>query len=336
VWRAELTGSFIDLSPDVISIRQETDLGQDILSVELRNDDGRYGSLPSPLDIGCRLDISLGYVTSQGNETSAVQSYILEAYEYASERGRSTLFLYAYGGWSRIGKWVLGSQFRFNESSDEMNVKQILEFVLARIGFRLEVISESSIITGFYPDFTVHPGSSGETVINKLLSLTPDIVFFEGDTAFLVNPLSSDDSVYSYGQDHVLTEGRYRSLSWNRNRITVEGYDTTTGERILKDSFAWGQIYGQLTRTARLIDRNISTVEEAEERGETYLRHTEREAQGGMISIPVNCGQQLYDVIDITDERAGLSGEKKRVVGLTLTYNSRKGEYRQDLALGAV
>jgi len=50
----------------------------------------------------------------------------------------------------------------------------------------------------------------------------------------------------------------------------------------------------------------------------------------------VNCGQQLYDVIDITDERAGLSGEKKRVMGLTLIYNPRKGEYRQNLALGVV
>jgi hypothetical protein len=336
VWRAGLAESSVELTPDVISIRQETDPGRDILTVELRNDDGRYGPLPSPLNMGCQLDIGPGYVTSQGNEVSTGQSYVLESYEYVSEGGRSSLFLYAYGGWSRISRWTSESQFRFNESSGEMNVKQILEFVLARIGFRLEVVSESPVITGFYPDFTVHAGLSNETIIGKLLSMVPDILFIEGDAAYLVNPLASDNPVYSYGQDHVIAEGRYRYSSWQLNQITVEGYDDATGERIIKDSFAWDQIYEQPARTGRLIDRNISTIEEAEERGETYLRNAESEAQDGTICVSVNCGQQMYDVVDITDERAGLIEEKKRVTGLTLIYNLRKGEYRQNLALSAV
>ncbi|UCD09304.1 MAG: hypothetical protein JSU79_01285 [Dehalococcoidales bacterium] len=336
VWRAGLVEMSVDLTPDVMSVRQETDPERDLLTVELRNDDGWYSSLPSPLDTGCQLEISPGYVTSQGNETSPGQSYILESYEYISKGGISTLFLYAYGGWSRIARWISESQFRFNEYSDEMNVKQILEFVLARIGFRLEVKSESSVITDFYPDFTVHPGINGEVIIRKLLSMAPDVVFFEGDVAYLVHPLSSDSSVYSYGQNHGIKGGRYRSSSWKLNRVTVEGYNTIAGEKIIKDSFAWEQICEQLPRTARLIDRNISTVGEAGERGEIYLRTAESEAQDGTISIPVNCGQQLYDVIDITDERAGMVSEKKRVAGLTLIHNPRKGEYKQHLALCVV
>ena len=47
-------------------------------------------------------------------------------------------------------------------------------------------------------------------------------------------------------------------------------------------------------------------------------------------------GQQLYDVIDITDNRAGLDAEKKRVLGLTLIYHPRRGEYQESLSLGAV
>jgi hypothetical protein len=116
----------------------------------------------------------------------------------------------------------------------------------------------------------------------------------------------------------------------------VEGYDATAEERIIKDSFAWGQIYEQFSRTVRLIDRNIGTIEEAEERGDIHLRKIESESQNGTIIVPVNCGQQMYDVIDITDERVGFIEEKKRVVGLTLIYNPRKGEYRQTLVLGAV
>ena len=129
-------------------------------------------------------------------------------------------------------------------------------------------------------------------------------MFLECDSAYLVNPLSSDASIYSYGPDHSIFEGKYRNSSWNFNRVIVEGYDTTEGERIVYNKFDWDQIYEQFTRTIRVIDWNISTVEEAEERGETYLRNAESEVQGGMITVPVNCGQQLNDVIDITDERA--------------------------------
>jgi hypothetical protein len=66
-------------------------------------------------------------------------------------------------------------------------------------------------------------------------------------------------------------------------------------------------------------------VAEAQQRGEAYLRQAEMETTSGGIRIPVNCGQQLYDAIDITDSRAGLSAEKKRVLGLT-SFIIRAGE----------
>ncbi len=39
---------------------------------------------------------------------------------------------------------------------------------------------------------------------------------------------------------------------------------------------------------------------------------------------------------DITDSQAGLSAAKKRVLGLVLVYNSRRGEYEERLSLSAV
>ena len=74
----------------------------------------------------------------------------------------------------------------------------------------------------------------------------------------------------------------------------------------------------------------------AKQRGEAYLREPEIELASGTIRIPVNYGQQLYDVIDISDSRAGLNVEKKRVLGLILVYNPRRGEYEQRLSLGTV
>ena len=102
------------------------------------------------------------------------------------------------------------------------------------------------------------------------------------------------------------------------------------------DSFAWSEINKLLDRLSQVEDQNIGTIGQAQARGEAYLRQAEIESADSTIQVPVNCGQQLYDVVDITDSRAGLSADKKRVVGIALSYNPRRGEYKQWLSLGAV
>ncbi|HUU08173.1 MAG TPA: hypothetical protein VMW61_01470 [Dehalococcoidales bacterium] len=340
VWRAKLTEEKLDLSADLQSLRQEIALSGGSLTIELRNDDGRYaspgeGSL-GVLDIGAQLDFSPGYRTTAGSEVSSGQSFLLGAYEHTSAGGKASLVLYATDGWGLVEAWRARHQFRWNKSSDQMSVKQLLEFVLARAGLKLEVVSQSSVITGFYPDFTIGPGNRGEVVISKLLSFVPDRIFIEGSKAYLVNPLSSDSSVYSYGSTHPVLAGEYRRGAWLLNRVQVEGYDTQASQAIIVDSFAWDEIERLYDRLRQVEDRNIDTVTKAEQRGEAYLRGAEIESASGAMVIPVNCGQQLYDVIDITDTRAGLETAKKRVLGLVLRYHPPRGEYEQRLSLGAV
>jgi hypothetical protein len=340
IWRAPLAASSLDLTADVISIRQELGKASGNLIVELRNDDGRYespgqGDLTT-LDTGCQLEFSPGYKTSAGSEYSTGLSFCLESMEHTSSGGRASLVLYARDGWGALGDWKGRHQFRWNKTSDEMSIKDIIAVILARVGLKLEVKSQSSVITGFYPDFTVNPDDSGREVILKLLSFVPDVLFVEGNKAYIVNPLSSDSSEYSYGVEHRIQEGRYRWGALGTNRVQVEGYDTGTGHLILVDSFTWGEIERLYDRLNQVEDRNINTVAEAQQRGQAILRQMEIEATDGIIIIPVNCGQQLYDVIDVTDARAGLDAVKKRVMGMALVYQPQRGEYFQRLELGAV
>ena len=118
--------------------------------------------------------------------------------------------------------------------------------------------------------------------------------------------------------------------------MQVEGYDTGSDTIIIVDRFDWDKIDRLYDRLAQIEDSNIDTVTRAEQRGDAYLRQSEIESAGGVITIPVNCGQQLYDVIDITNSRAGIDAEKKRVLGLLLVYHPQRGEYRQRLQLGSV
>ncbi len=305
------------------------------MAVELRNDDGRYASPGQDslaiLESGCQIEFSPGYVTAAGNEVSSGQAFSLEACEHTSAAGKASLILHALDGWGMVNAWEARHQFRWNKTSDDMSVKEIIAFVLARVGLKLEVKSQSATITGFYPDFTIGPGNDGKAVIQKLLSFVPDVLFVEGHKAYLVNPQSSDSSAYSYGTAHPIFEGKYRQGAWKLNRVQVEGSGS-----VIVNSFAWDEIERLYDRIRQLEDSNVSTVAEAQQRGEAYLRGAEVESAAGSILVPVNCGQQLYDVIDITDARAGLDAEKKRVLALALVYNPQRGEYSQRLWLGAV
>ena len=340
VWMASLTTPSLDLTADVVSVRQETGEISGSLTIELRNDEGKYnapgeGDL-AVLDIGGGIELGPGCVTPEGNEYSAGPAYRLEAYEHTSSGGRAGLLLYARDGWKALADWRVRQPYRWNKSTTEASVKDVIAYLLARAGLKLEVKSQSAVVTGLYPDFTVSPGDNGVAAIGRLLSFVPDVIFIEGSTAYLVNPQSADGPVYSYGLDHAVKEGRYLRGGQAVNRVQVEGYDPGSGGMILAEGFGWGEIDRLGDRFRQIDDRNIGTVAAAQQRAQAVLRKAEIEATDGAMLVPVNCGQQMYDVVAVTDPRAGLDAVKKRVLGITLVYQPNRGEYRQHLKLGAV
>lgn len=338
VWRAPLAAQDLDLTADVTSIKQELGTNTGTLTVALKNEDGKYaapgqGTL-AVLDIGCQIDFSPGYVTPAGNEWSDGMSFCLESFEFTSVGGLASLVLHARDGWAALGEWEARHQCRWNKTAESYSVKSIIAIILGKSGLKLEVKSQSAVITGFYPDFTVNPGNDGRTLIGRLLSFVPDLLFIEGNKAYLVNPTSSDSSVYSYGVAHAIHEGRYHQGGLGKNRVLVEG--DASGALILADNFDWEEINRRYDRLSRVGDKNLGTVAKAKDRGEAVLREMEIAAAGGEITVPVNCGQQLYDVIDITDFPAGLDAATRRVLSMVLVYQPRKGEYSQRILLGGV
>lgn len=336
VWRASLSYPVQDLSSDILSIKQESDVTSGKLIIELRNDDCRYAALSQPLNTGSELCLSPGYVTSEGAEVSEGQSFRITAYEYRSSGGKSTLALYAEDAWSALADWRARQQFRWNQGSNQKAVKDMLAFVLAKAGIKLEVLSTSSTILNFYPDFSINPGENGREVVNKLLSFVPDVIFIEGNRAFLLNPLASDTSCYSYGDTHPIYEGRYAQAELTPNSVHVEGWNTSTSAPIIASVFDWGAVEGSYDKPLETEDRNLGSVAAAQARGEAVLRKAVIASANGPISVPPNCGQQLYDVVEINDTRAGLSAVSYRVLGLGLSYNPLKAAYRQQIILGGV
>jgi hypothetical protein len=194
----------------------------------------------------------------------------------------------------------------------------------------------SETISGFFPDFTINPGEKGLAVVSKLLSFVPDALSVEGSTAFLVNPQPDDNACYAYGDSHAVIEGRYAVTEMSPGCVRVEGMNAATDTPVILDIYDWDSIGNGCGVMEMVADSNIGSVMQAAERGEALLRKAAISSADGIIKVIPNAGQQLYDVIEVTDGRAGLSAARYRVLGLSLSYTPAKSEYRQVIALGGI
>ncbi len=341
VWRASLAEEKLDLSNHILSLKQETVGAEGSLAVELTGTDAAFSSPPPPFKTGCRLDFSYGYVTENGHEVCEGQSYTLQAYEYINSNGSAKLVLYAANGWENISRWTAKQQFRWNAGSEEKSIKGILAFILARAGLKLDIISAPETIENAFPDFNINPGMKGDNIVKKLLSLVSDLLFIEGDIAYLVNPLPDDMPVYSYSAPqtdgiHPVLRAAHTTAALDYNHIRVEGFDNINSLPVVANCFDFDDIAKSCERFLSVEDVNIGSVDEAKSRGEAILRKYREAFTSGYIEIHPNCAQQVYDVINISDGKAGFVNERRRVIGIKTFFQPAGGKYLQTLLLAKV
>ena len=333
VWRSPIANEARDLTGDVleVSLSEGSESGKAV--VTLRNDDGRFSNVdaePHPaLRRGLELRISPGYLTAAGREVSEGPAYWIESLERRSSPGQVVLVVYAYNAWRLLSAWTAGRQYTWGPGTTSASA--ILEFVLARAGLEMDASGASEYAGSFTPAFTIHPGENGAAVVKSLLERLPDALMFRGHRGYLVHPQAEDAVGYSYGAGHAILRGRYASGARDYNRVQAFG-GAHVGE-----AFAWdevGQIYDRLLQVH---DLNLDTQEKAQGRAEAALRKQQLASSDGEVVVPPNLGQELFDVIELTDAGAGLAAEKRRVLGLRLEYSRvHKPEYRQTLRLGGV
>lgn len=334
VWQASSLPASVDVTEDVLDLALTARPGEGKLTIILRNDDGRYNSAATSPGVGVfsfggEVSVSLGYRTPTGVATASGPAYWLQGWEHRSAGGEASFVLHASDGWWLLESWRARRQFAWTAGS--RNVFQLLAFVLARAGIDLTSSSASATLVNHYPAFTIQPGESGRTAVQRLLVMVPDRLFFEGGTGYLMNPQSSEASGYSYGTDHSVLEASYGTGPQETNQTQVHG------KGVFTEAFTWGEIDQVYGWTRPVLDLNLDSAAEVADRAATELRRAAVETPGGHLLVPVNCGQQLYDIIDVTDPRSGLSAAKRRVLGLALDYQRRKRpRYDMRIDLGGV
>lgn len=333
VWHGPMSSTGVQLTDDALEVVVDEDLQGGSATVVLRNDDGRYNSIGSgayaALRKGSRLSISPGYVTTAGAEESDGPSYWVQGWEYRSSPGGSTFVLFAENAWRILETWWARRQYSW--ATGASSVADILRFVLARAGLELSTAGASGEATTLKPAFTAHPGESGSAVVRRLLAAVPDVLTFRAALGSLLEPLAADSTDYAYGTDHAVLQGRYLTRAQEHNRVQVFGSGN------MGEAFAWAEVDQIFDRIIQVHDLNLDTAQKSQERADAVLRQQVVASLEGLLTAPANCGQELMDVIEITDPAPGLVGARRRVVGLGFRYSrGDKPRYHSTLSLGGV
>jgi len=174
---------------------------QSELEVELDNSKGTYDS-PGEGDIayikrGARVNLHIGYRTAT-DDLEEVGRYFIESWEYNRSSGTTSFTLNCIDAWGLLQRYAFNKPVEWNVDSNDFTVYELIDKVLEAVDADLSYKSRSSLITSLYPRFDVHAGETAASVISRLLSLVPDVIFFFGLQGYIIYPQASDTAAYKY------------------------------------------------------------------------------------------------------------------------------------------
>jgi len=133
---------------------------------------------------------------------------------------------------------------------------------------------------------------------------------------------------------HVILDGQYATETPGVNRAYIIGRDDSGNP-----------VYGTAVDSTELAlvgerldfqpDPAIPTTAQAGDVASAVLSKMRLRGKGGVILIPPNCGQELFDVVQVSDSMANQSAVTFRVVGIRFEYNPKQARYAHKLILGA-
>jgi len=334
VWRAPRpAGTPLDLTQDILSLNVE----RRTLNIELNNSSAQYATPPAKRS---EVVLKLGYKTSEGSEAVEVGRYWIDSWEYSSTPNASLITIRCLDGQGLAGKWSARFQMRWPA---DKRVWEIIQEIICRWGINLTSpggVPKSSAVDNLYPDFTIQPGTTGDAALRRILSFIPDALIFDGNEAYVKDLKDDESSCYTYDviasgawQSHPILHGEYAEAV-PLTRARAIGRDAQDA-RIVEDAFDWTNLQLGIDILEQDYDPNLQSAARAQERADAILRKHALASQGGQITVPTNVGQELYDVITVTDARCGITSKKYRVMRIDVQYAPLGGQYQQRFTIGA-
>lgn len=173
----------------------------------------------------------------------------------------------------------------------------------------------------------------------SVLSKVGDFVYWQGSIPCAKEFASDEASDYSYGGegDHVVISGRYGVRSPGYDHVEVFAGVDQYGVPIFGDEVDYDEVDLIGHRLQKVYDYSYDTDMECDARAVAQLRKYDAAKRRGQIETLPNVGLQLFDVVTVTDGRAGVSSQVYRVRGIEEVYDTTKDPliFRQRVTLGA-
>jgi hypothetical protein len=323
--------SQLNLTARVLEATVEIGAGGGRARVVLDNEDGELtgygaGDLVA-LQRGGRLQLTPGYQTTVAQERPGRFAYWIDRLELLTG-AEPRLVLHAHDGQELLERWRARRSYVW--AAGTRNIFQLVAYVCARAGLDYTTSSSSSSLTDLQPAFTIHPGETGASAVRRLLAMVEDRALWKDGVLTNIRPQASDAAVYTLGNGgHVVTGGRYVDGGRAANRAQV------TGTSVFAEAFDFGDIVAVGDRIVQAVDLNLTTGGTAAARAAAILRETLQASRGDVVDLfGVATGLELFDVVELSDDQAGLEEELRRVLGVSWAYVQREARYDMRLTLG--
>lgn len=331
VWHAPSDAPSTDLSADILEARlDETGRGAH-LRVRLRNDDARYaiGNAPSALAPGGELTFEPGYVTSDGAEHAAGRRTWITAVRRVRAHGASTVEVEADGAWNALAEWRAPRQIAWTAGAT--SAYGVLREIARQAGVFVLSSGASAESGHVTPAYTVRAGEGGDSAFVRLLERLPDQARVRGMFLTITEPSASESAIYEYGGAHAITSMRAHDerheAGWARvfgAGLFAEAVDATA--------------IGSGAGAAIIVDDNLTSTARALGRANTMLRRALLHGDAGELVAMPHIGQEVGDVIEVTDATLGLNAATYRVTSVRFDYvmAGRAPKATMTLGLGKV
>jgi len=323
---------------------------------------------------GYQLGIGYGYHTPAHEWSIAPPLYVVAQHEISYE-GQSLIELVCVDLWQKMDYHILGpdpetGDVRYMPIWDKtLTVQEIIVQLLSEmdpaITFVLDSEDPDHLVSSYKPSYGVEIGTPLRKVLRDLIAMTKNSLEVEVDLtggvySFVMHSKYMDPdeaSEYSYNTEGLLhthfSNVRQYGLTIPNDILFVDHLPTSdidspqyVGEAKDLESIArFGKVYAVYAPPQ---GGTISGQAECQQIAECLLARIQAETDQGRMIAPHNCGQELYDVIDITDVRTGRAFTG-RVGGLTHRYaseefkdkyqyveSSRQRSYTLDLRIGGL
>jgi hypothetical protein len=348
VWRAPRPAADpLDLTPYIQQIHQV--IGHQrpgSLVLQLDNSKGYFAS-PGEGDLAslrfrAEIQLRLGYKTTAGPEALDNLTYWIDSWQYSSADNRSLFTVRCSDLWGLASQWAARYSLRWNYTTFQpCRVWEILYQFLGRLGIRLwnnPDATKSTAINNYYPKFLSRGGTLADTQLRRLLSFVTDGLVPTQAICYVKDLLASETSSYEYKNQpgsHPIYAGAYGTkLTTTHTQVSGDTEDDPP-VHVREAAFDWDLLSQGIDSLRMQYDANLEGTDQAARRADALLRHETLEAMGDQILVPTNVGQEIYDVITVTDKRCGIDEEKYRVLGIQTDYDRHKSLYEQRLTLGA-